>query len=511
MLEESSANTQTQTLLAAIDIGSNSFRLEIGRLDHGLIQRIEYIKEPVRQGADLDDEGNLSDASMQRGVRCLARFGERIKGFKPSQVRAVATQTLREARNSDRFLAMAKEALGFEVEIIPGVEEARLIYQGVSRFLPQSNEKRVVVDIGGRSTEWIIGKGFEAKQTASLHVGSVAWSVKHFADQAFTEKAFRRAEIAAQSVFDTLGEQYNKSNWEMAYGASGTVGALADILTHYGAPDDTITREGLLWLKSELIKAKTPDKLRINGLKEDRKPVIGGGLSIMIAVFDFLGIDTLKAAKGALRHGLQYDMLDRDIHRLDLRNTSVVHLMKKFHVDHQHANNVANVAEKLFIQLHSDKEQSDSSVFEQQQSQLKWACLLHEIGAAVSPVNAHKHGQYIIDHTEPPGFAQGELHALSLLILCHRFKLKKRPIDVDNKAFMSQLMCLRLSVIFCHARRLPVIDNAVLSRNGKQGFTLHLPEGWAETYPQSYYLLEEEKLVWQKVGWKLSLKSLTIN
>ncbi len=504
MLEESSATTQPQTVLAAIDIGSNSFRLEIGRLDHGLIQRIEYIKEPVRQGADLDDEGNLSEASMARGVRCLARFGERIKGFNASQVRAVATQTLREARNSDKFLAMAKEALGFEVEIIPGVEEARLIYQGVSRFLPQSDEKRVVVDIGGRSTEWIIGQGFDATQTVSLHVGSVAWSVKHFADQVFTEKAFRRAEIAAQSTFDTLGEPYGKPNWEVAYGASGTVGALADILSNYGAPDDTITREGLLWLKSELIKAKTVDKLRINGLKEDRKPVIGGGLSIMIAVFNFLGIDTLKAAKGALRHGLQYDMLDRDIHRMDLRNTSVVHLMKKFHVDHQHANNVATIAETLFKQLHNNNQSSDS---EQQQSQLKWACLLHEIGAAVSPVNAHKHGYYIIDHTEPPGFSQRELHTLSLLILCHRFKLKKRPIDFSNKNFMSQLMCLRLSVIFCHARRLPVISDATLSLNGKQGFTLSLPEPWAEEYPQSYYLLEEEKLIWQKVGWKLSLKA----
>lgn len=505
MLEES-ANTQPQNVLAAIDIGSNSFRLEIGRLDHGLIQRIEYIKEPVRQGADLDDEGNLSDASMERGVRCLERFGERIKGFHASQVRAVATQTLREACNSDQFLAMAKEALGFEVEIIPGVEEARLIYQGVSRFLPQSDEKRIVVDIGGRSTEWIIGQGFEAKQTASLHVGSVAWSVKHFADQTFTEKAFRRAEIAAESEFDTLGEHYGKPHWEVAYGASGTVGALADILSNYGAPEGTITREGLLWLKKELIKAKTVDNLKINGLKDDRKPVIGGGLSIMLAVFDFLGIDTLIAAKGALRHGLQYDMLDRDIHRMDLRNTSVVHLMKKFHVDHQHANNVATIADQLFQQLHANQVNDSDNLIAQQQSQLKWACLLHEIGAAVSPVGAHKHGYYIIDHTEPPGFSQRELHTLSLLILCHRFKLKKRPIDVNNKDFMTQLMCLRLSVIFCHARRFPVISDVQLSVNDKQAFILTLPKAWKTEYPQSYYLLEEEKLNWQKIGWKLSLK-----
>jgi len=182
-VQTKTAEGENKILLAAIDIGSNSFRLEIGRLDHGLIQRIEYIKEPVRQGADLDEDGNLSDAAMARGVKCLARFGERLKGFKRKHVRAVATQTLREANNSDQFLAMAKEALGFEVEIISGVEEARLIYQGVSRFLPQSDEKRIVFDIGGRSTEFIIGQGFEAQQTASLFVGSVAWAVKHFKEQ----------------------------------------------------------------------------------------------------------------------------------------------------------------------------------------------------------------------------------------------------------------------------------------------------------------------------------------
>jgi len=256
-----------------------------------------------------------------------------------------------------------------------------------------------------------------------------------------------------------------------------------------------------------LIKAKTVDQVKISGLKEDRKPVIGGGLSIMLAIFDFLKIDTLKAAKGALRHGLQYDMLDRDIHRLDLRNTSVDHLMHKFHVNQQHANNVAQVANKLFTLLRSKNDSNEESQ-EQQMSQLKWACLLHEIGAAVSPVNAHKHGYYILDHIEPPGFSQTELHILSLLILCHRSKLKKRPIDFDNTALMTQLICLRLSVTFCHARRLPDLPEMRFSHTDKHSFTLKLPEAWAEQHPQSYYLLEEEKSIWHKVGWKLQLKTL---
>ncbi|MEO7343331.1 MAG: Ppx/GppA family phosphatase, partial [Methylotenera sp.] len=245
-----------KTLLAAVDLGSNSFRLEIGQLNSGHIQRVEYIKESVRQGADLDEDRNLTPESIERGLRCLARFGERLQGFEPTHVRAVATQTLREANNRDVFLKLAKRALGFDVEVISGVEEARLIYQGVSRFLPQSNERRLVLDIGGRSTEFILGQGFSAQHTASLHVGSVAWSLKHFGRGEFTENAFARAEIAAESIFDTLGVNFSHKHWDIAYGASGTVGAIADVLVQYGRPVDTITKEGLYWLREELLRAR---------------------------------------------------------------------------------------------------------------------------------------------------------------------------------------------------------------------------------------------------------------
>lgn len=492
-----------QSLLAAIDIGSNSFRLEIGRIHHGHIQRVEYLKEAVRQGADLDEDGNLSEASIERGIKCLARFGERLKGFDASHVRAVATQTLREATNSAVFLNLAKEALGFEVEIISGVEEARLIYQGVSRFLPQTEDRRLIVDIGGRSTEFIIGQGFQAQKTASLHVGSVAWSLKHFADNTFSEKNFKRAQIAAESVFETLGDNYQSQHWDVAYGASGTAGAIADILEQYGTTPGTITLEGLKWLKETLISAKHVDKLRINGLKEERKPVIGGGLSIMLAIFSFLEIDTLNLAKGALRHGVQYDMHKRDNDMIDLRNASVQGLVKRFNVDETHANNVANVSAILFYQA-AAKLSLDRKTISKSTVHVRWASLLHEIGAIVSPIDAHHHGSYIIDHIAPPGFAQQELHILSLLILCHRSKLKKRPIDFSDALFILQLAALRLAVILCHARLEPNLTGLELSQQ-KNTITLKLPTGWSETYPQSYYLLEEEKLIWQRTDWEFVL------
>lgn len=492
-----------KALLAAIDLGSNSFRLEIGRLDSGHIQRIEYLKEPVRQGGDLDEDRNLTPESMERGIRCLARFGERLQGFEASHVRAVATQTLREANNRDVFIKLAKKALGFDVEVISGVEEARLIYQGVSRFLPQSNDRRLVIDIGGRSTELILGQGFTSHHTTSLHVGSVAWSLKHFGTGELTENAFARAEIAAESIFDTLGVNFNNKHWDVAYGASGTVGAIADVLVQYGRPVDTITKEGLHWLRDELLRARHTDKLRLLGLKEDRKAVIAGGLSIVLGVFDFLNIETLNVAKGALRHGLLYDMLAHENDMLDLRNASVQRLARKFDIDESHAKTVADVAEKLFekisasIQFAPGEQQAHAR-------KLRWAGLLHEIGCIVSPIDAHLHGAYILEHADPAGFSQSELHCLSLLILGHRAKLKRLEADFSDRIFVMQLMCLRLAVIFCHARQMPNLRGIQLNHAGNT-IQLTLPKSWPEKYPQSYYLLEEEKVVWQKTSWLLEI------
>ncbi len=482
------------TLLAAVDLGSNSYRLEIGRHDHGVIQRVEYLKETVRQGGGLDETRNLTADAMQRGWDCLARFGERLAGFKPSQVRAVATQTLREARNRDTFLARAHEVLGFPIDVIAGREEARLIYQGVAHLLPQSDERRLVVDIGGRSTELIIGQGFAAGTLESFRVGSVAWSQKYFPQGEFTAAAFDRAEIAAKAILDEALDAYPRSAWDCAYGSSGTVGAVGDVLAACGFDAGHVTAEGLRWLRERLLAARHADRVRLDGLKEDRRPVIGGGLAVLLALFDLLDIDRLHVAQGALRHGVLYDLLDRETPATDLRSATVERLATRFGVDDAQARRVALAACGLLQQLEGGADPHSRPL-----RKLAWAARLHEIGSLVAHEDYHKHGAYVLDHVDAPGFAQSELHRLSLLVLGHRGKLRKLDTAFGDDLFVRQLLALRLAVILCHARRDPQADGLLLQDHGGT-ITLTLPAGWAAAYPQSAHLLREEVAAWQKTS-----------
>ena len=501
---ENNRTINAETRLAAVDLGSNSFRLEIGRYEGGQIKRVDYLKEAVRQGADLDADRNLKPEAIARGIKCLQRFGESIKGFAPQYVRAVATQTLREAKNRDYFIALAQKALGYPIEVISGVEEARLIYQGVSRLLPQSDERRLVVDIGGRSTEFILGQQFTAHTTDSIRVGSVAWSLKYFANGELSEKNFYRAEIAAESFLDVIAETYQHNYWDVAYGASGTVGAIADILVAEGFKAGCVTRAGLDWLRSTIIKAKYADKLKLAGLRDDRKAVIGGGLNILLAVFDLLKIEEMQVATGALRHGLLYDMIAEDNDdMLDIRDRSVKLLANRFSVNTAHAANVEAAALFLFAQISSDFSQSSDKTIAQTRT-LRWAAQLHEIGWAISHTESHRHGAYILDHTELMGFSQAELHRLSLLVLGHYGKIKKLEGVFDDTGLVAKLVCLRLAVILCHSRHKPAIKGLVLHLHAKS-IQLFVTQSWCKKYPQTAYLLEEEVISWQKTNWNLML------
>ncbi len=489
-----------------MDLGSNSFRLEIGRLDHGQIHRTEYLKETVRQGNGLDKDRNLTPDAMQRGWDCLARFGERLAGFKKGEVRAVATQTLREARNRDAFLRRAHEVLGFPIDVISGREEARLIYQGVAHMLPQSDEHRLVVDIGGRSTEMILGQGLNALTMESYRVGSVAWSMKYFPDGQFTARAFQMAEVAAKAVLEEATNVYRAGSWEIAYGSSGTIGAVGDVLVAAGMPEGLVTREGLDWLLDRLLKAQSADRLKIEGMKDDRRAVIGGGVSVLRAVFDLLGIEEMHAAQGALRHGVLYDLLDREQDTTDLRSTTVLRLAQKFAVETTQAQRVSKIARFLFQQVSSGLLPADLDRF---QRKLDWAAQLHEIGSHISHSDYHKHGAYILDNADAPGFALPELHRLSLLVLGHRGKLRKLDADFEDTVFIQQLLCLRLAVILCHARRDPDFKLIRLSYVvGNHRFALACSPGWANAYPQSAHLLREEVVAWQKTPWTLALTGI---
>jgi exopolyphosphatase/guanosine-5'-triphosphate,3'-diphosphate pyrophosphatase len=493
------------SLLAALDLGSNSFRLEIGQLDHGLIRRTEYLKDIVRQGNGLDDEGNLSAEAMQRGLDCLARFAERLAGFPRHQVRAVATQTLREARNRDEFLRRGHAILGFPIDVIPGREEARLIYQGVARLLPQSDEKRLVVDIGGRSTEMILGQGYDAQVMDSFRVGSVTWSMRYFPGGVFTADAFRMAQIAAEAVLDEAVSVYGAGHWDTAYGASGTVGAVADILTAAGGPVGLIPRAGLHWLRERLLKARSADKLQIDGMKDDRKLVIGGGLSVLLAIFDLLGIDEMQAADGALRHGVLYDLVERDATDRDVRSASVQRLATQFGVDTAQADRVGAAAMAFYAQLQMGNGLSTEDIGRAQRK-LGWAARLHEIGFLISHSSYHRHGAYVLEHADAPGFATPEQHHLSQLVLGHRGKLKKLDDAMLDAGFAEQLLALRLAVILCHARRDPDVDGLQLSSSGRsRARTLSCRPGWAEAFPQSALLLRDEAAAWAKTPWPLVL------
>lgn len=483
------------TRLAAVDLGSNSFRLEIGRYEFGHIQRVEYLKETVRQGSGLDEERNLTQEAMERGWACLARFGERLAGFPRAQVRAVATQTLREARNREEFLSRGSEVLGYPIDVVSGPEEARLIYQGVARLLPQSDERRLVVDIGGRSTELILGHQFTPHAVASYRVGSVAWSQRYFARGEFTPQAFATAEIAAKAVLDEALGTFRRDAWEIAYGSSGTAGAVGDILQAAGGAPGVITREGLHWLQDRLLRAQTADRVRLEGLKEERRPVIGGGISVLRAVFDLLDIQQMHVAQGALRQGALYDLLDREQPGTDLRTATVNGLMHRFAVDMEHAERVAHTACALFSQ-------AAPAGSERAARKLEWAARLHEIGCRISHSDYHRHGAYILDNTDAAGFAVPELHRLGVLVQGQRGKVRKIDADLQDSIFALQLVCMRIAVALCHARRDP--DTAGLSlRTDRNRFLLAARPGWSAAFPQSAHLLHEEVQAWQKTPWEL--------
>lgn len=496
--------------LAAVDLGSNSFRLEIGQVDHGEFRRSQYLKETVRQGAGLDEARNLTPQAMQAGWDCLARFGERLAGFDASEVRAVATQTLREARNRDEFLVRANQVLGFPIDVISGREEARLIYQGVAHMLPEADERRLVVDIGGRSTELVLGLGTVPAVMESFRVGSIAWSKRYFGQGQFSRKAFEMAEIAATAVLDEAFDAYHPKHWDCAYGSAGTVGAIGDVLIAAGWPSGEITLAGLDWLQERLVAAQSADRVRLPGLREDRKAIIGGGLSVMRAIFKLLGIDSMQMATGGLRHGLICDMLGTSGRAGDVRENSVRRLARKFGVDTVHGERVSRVASTLFGQLSSAASESEPGEYERLVRKLNWAAELHEIGSHISHSDYHKHGAYILDNADAMGFSLSELHRLSLLVLGHRGKVRKLEASLESPDLAQQLLALRLAVILCHARREPDLSGVALSYPSSDSTLIRLScrPDWAQAFPQSAHLLREEVLAWEKTPWKFEVRGL---
>jgi exopolyphosphatase/guanosine-5'-triphosphate,3'-diphosphate pyrophosphatase len=483
--------------LAAIDMGSNSFRLEIGQLQHGRYRRIDYLKETVRLGGGLDAEGMLTEAAVQRGLDCLGRFARRLDGFAPQQVRAVATQTLREARNRNAFLLRAQSTLGHPIEVISGREEARLIYAGVSHLQP-TDTSRLVVDIGGRSTEMILGQGRTPLLAESFQVGSVSLSMRFFGDGKLSESAFRAAQIAAGAELEEALQPFAPQRWQEALGSSGTVGAVSQLLQANGVSDGRITPQGLRWCIAGCLKAGHIDKLNWPALRSDRRAVLPGGLAILYTLATHFGIEVLVPARGALRQGVIIDLRERlDALRHarpeDVRDESVRELQARFGVATDQALRVRTLAQALHDAIDDDDADIES------RRELGWACDLHEVGQMVSHHDHHRHSAYLVGNVDAAGFSQSQQRRISELVLGQRGGLRKLEPALDNLGFAWQTLCLRLAVIKCHARGAVDTHALRLARDGKTA-RLEFSDAWAEAHPRTLHLLREEAEVWQRQG-----------
>jgi exopolyphosphatase/guanosine-5'-triphosphate,3'-diphosphate pyrophosphatase len=499
--QQAGHGTHWRGVLAAIDIGSNSIRLELAQIREGEYRRIAYLKDMVRLGGGLDAQGRLSPDAMARGLACLARFRQRQGGLPATQLRAVATQALREASNRDEFLARAEAELGYPIEVISGREEARLIYVGVSRLEPASHA-RLVVDIGGRSTELIVGQGQTPRLAESFQIGSVSLSERFFPQGRCTELAFRQARTAAGAELEEALQAFSHARWSDALGSSGTASAVSQLLEAHGRSDGTITPEGLRWLIRQCVAAGSMQALQLDGLRDERRAVLPGGLAILAALFDEFGITELRPTRAALRQGVIFDLAERIRARREpdsqgWRDESVSELQQRFHVDLVQAGRVQTLSLALFDQL------VPAPALETRQ-ELAWAAALHEIGMSVSHHDHHRHSAYLLAHIDAPGFSQSQQRRIADVVLGQRGGLRKIEHLLAQPQRAAQVLALRLAVLLCHARCDLVDELPGVAMDGAQ-VRLTLAPGWAQANPRGMYLLREEAQAWARAG-DLTLK-----
>ncbi len=486
-----------QPILAALDLGSNSFRLQIARVENDQLYMLDGLREAVRLAAGLTEDKHLDKPAQQRALACLQRFGERLRGLPHEAVRAVGTNSLRVAKNAPEFLQHAEAALGFPIEVIAGREEARLIYMGVARGLPQSENKRMVMDIGGGSTEFIIGYKWQPLKLESLYMGCVSYSARYFPDGKINKTNLKQAELAARTEVQTIAADFSQGNWDVALGSSGSARVLCDILEQNGFSSGGITRDGLEQLRAYLLRAGDVSKLELQGLKPDRIPVLPGGFAILYAAFCELDIGHMQTALGALREGVLYDLLGR-FHHNDMREATVQQFMRRYHVDARQAARVSHLANLLAVQFLEERLTDEKSRL------LGWASNLHEIGISVAHSGYHKHTAYILANADMPGFSKMEQSQLSLLALSHRGGLEKLRGLLDTPDKLAKAMALRLAALF-YRNRSDVELPTILGRFNGTRFTLELALGWLAKNPLTEAALQEECKQWKGLGVGLQL------
>ena len=477
--------------VAAVDLGSNSFHLVVARPAHGRLDVLDRLREPVRLGAGLDEDGVLSEEARERALACLARFGQRLRDLEAGAVRAVGTNTLRRARDSGDFLDRAHEALGHPIEIISGSEEARLVYLGVAQDTHDDDNRRLVIDIGGGSTELVIGEGHDPIEASSLYMGCVSYSRSFFPNGKITAKGLERAVLAARMELEPIERRYRKLSWERAIGSSGTILAIAAILQGQGWAKREITREGLVNLREQVAACRHIEDLRLPGLSANRAPVLPGGLCILIGVFEALGIQEMTVSTWALREGLLHDLIGR-FGEDDARDRTVEGFARRYHVDLTQADRVERTAAALLVQVAESWSLQD----ELAGKLLGWAARLHEIGLNIAHAGYHRHGAYLVEHSEMPGFARGDQGLLAALIGRHRRKIGRAalpppPPPLKNKAVLRLLALLRLAVVLNRSRSHELPPLCRLEAK-KSSLCVRFPKGWLAARPLTRADLEEE-------------------
>lgn len=496
------ARSRVPDVIAAVDLGSNSFHMVVARYSHGQLIILDRLREMVRLAAGLDESGRLDRSAVETALACLERFGQRLRDMRAESVRVVGTNTLRQAKRKGAFLDRARAALGHPIEIISGIEEARLIYLGVARTMPSEPGRRLVADIGGGSTEIIIGEGVHARQLESLYMGCVSMSARYFADGEITEKRMKRARLAARLELEPVQAAFRGHGWEQAVGSSGTIRSVSDVLRARGS-DGIITPAALESLIEHAIRAGSVDKLRLPGLSEERIPVFAGGLAILIEIFGILDIKQMRAADGALREGLLYDLVGR-LTDEDARVRSVRAMQGRYHVDLAQAERVE--ATVLDFLEQSQKEWGLDDVFAS--LVLSWAARLHEIGLDVSHSHYHKHSAYLLEHADMPGFPQEEQKILASIVGAHRRKIHLEQLQELNPPWHLKveflIVLLRLAVLLHRGRSQAALPKIGLATRGRS-LELSFPRGWLEDHPLTAADLENEVEHLKASGFRLKV------
>jgi len=496
------AAKETAETVAAVDLGSNSFHMVVARSAGSELHVVDRLKESVRLAAGLDDNRRLTTAAKARALDCLQRFGQRLRTIPQGQVRAVGTHTMRRAKGVSSFLSEAEEALGHPIEIIYGAEEARLIYGGVAQDLGADRPRRLVVDIGGSSTELIVGELAVPQLIESVSLGAVVHSQRYFPNGKIDKQSWKAAVLNARVSLESLERDYRAAGWDVAIGASGSVKAVQKVCAEAGWSSHNITLDGLKQLSKALVKAGHIDKLKLPGLADDRRPIFMGGTAVLTAIFESLKIDEMEVSDKALREGLLLDLLGR-LGNKDVREDSVAAAVNRYGVDRSHAERVATTAQALLAQNPQIPGNSRGNA-----QCLRWAALLHETGLAISHKGYHRHGEYIIRNADLQGFSQSEQAILASMVRLHRGRFREEVLaDLpEGQQLTTQWLALLLrTAVLVHRGRDPEGQPPLNLKLDGEKIKLSFGGTWLEEHPLTREDLNRESEHLARFGYKLKL------